>query len=64
MSVLEECHLLGCGAIRVLLEPTFEGTYHLHHQGGKNSKDEGDTFLQNVGSDTHMVPHPRRWHSS
>jgi hypothetical protein len=47
----EECHLLGCGAVWVLWEPTFRRkTYAL---------------LRNVGSrKTYTSPHPRRRHSS
>jgi hypothetical protein len=36
MSSIEECRLLGYGVVRSLYEPTFRGTYRLHHQDEEN----------------------------
>jgi hypothetical protein len=34
----EECRIMGCGALAVLLELTFGGNYRLHLQGRKNQR--------------------------
>jgi hypothetical protein len=34
--ISEECRLLGCYVVWLLFEPTFGGTYRLHHQDDKN----------------------------
>jgi hypothetical protein len=34
----EECRLLGCGAARLLQEPSFGGMYRLHQHGEKSQR--------------------------
>jgi hypothetical protein len=38
LSEIGRAHLLGCYAVRLLYEPTFRGTYRLHHQVDKNPR--------------------------
>jgi hypothetical protein len=73
----EECRLLEWGAVYILCEPMFRGTYRLHLQSRKfrergtsvsrwqSDEDGGDTFFRNVCSHKiYMAPHPRRRYSS